>query len=133
MVISAVLKAAEADADAARAVINAEYQRLSEAALLSFVQTFKTTARLVFIAQVRIAGAIDTRTIVSAHGVVDGFALRNTLTISQADARARVTTAKATLPQPSVSGVDPVLPLLPAALSPRARSGSSRPASSSRP
>ena len=123
MAISEVLKAAEAHADAAsnavRAIIDAEYLRFSEAELLSFVQTFETTARLVFTAQVRIAGEIDTRKIATAHGAssTPGL-LRNILTISHPDARARVQTAQATLPQPAVSGgsIDPVLPLLGAAL-----------------
>ena len=123
MAISEVLKAAEAQADAAsaaaRAVIGTEYARFSAAELLSFVQTFEITARLVFAAQVRIAGEIDTRNIAADHGASSTAALlRNTLTISQPDARTRVTTAKATLPQPAVSGgsIDPALPVLATAL-----------------
>jgi hypothetical protein len=123
MVMTDVLKAAEAHADAAsatvRAVIETEFQRFTDAELLSFVQTFEITARLVFTAQVRIAGEIDTRNIAAAHGASSTSSLlRQTLTISQPDARARVHTAKATLPQTAVSGglIDPVLPLLGAAL-----------------
>src|SRR5215207_8828769 len=123
MAISEVLTAAEADADAAsdavRAVIGTNYLPFTDAELLSFVQTFETTARLVFTAQVRIAGEIDTRKIAASHGASCTAALlRDTLTISQADARTRVSTATAVLPQPAVSGgiIDPVLPLLGAAL-----------------
>ena len=118
-----VLKAAEAHSDTAsdavRAVINAEYLRFTEAELLSFAQTFETHARLVFTAQVRIAGQIDARNMAAAHGASSTSALlRETLTISPADARTRVQTATATLPQPAVSGgiINPVLPLLGAAL-----------------
>jgi hypothetical protein len=123
MALSEVLKAAEAHSDTAsdavRAVINAEYLRFSEAELLSFAQTFETHARLVFTAQVRIAGEIDGRKMAAAYGASSTSALlRETLTISQPDARTRVTTAAATLPQPAVSGgiIDPVLPVLGAAL-----------------
>ena len=118
-----VLTAAEAHSDTAsdavRAVINAEYLRFTDAELLSFAQTFETHARLVFTAQVRIAGEIDGRKMAAAHGASSTTALlRETLTISQPDARTRVHTAAATLPQPAVSGgiIDPVLPLLGAAL-----------------
>jgi hypothetical protein len=118
-----VLTAAEAYSDAAsdavRAVIKAEYLKFTEAELLSFAQTFETHARLVFTAQVRLAGEIDGRKMAAAHGASSTSALlRETLTISQPDARTRVTTAAATLPQPAVSGgtIDPVLPLLGAAL-----------------
>src|SRR6195952_5933270 len=118
-----VVQAAEAYADAAsaavRAVIDTEYLRFGDDELLSFVQTFETTARLVFTAQVRLAGEIDTRKLAATHGAsCTASLLRQTLTISQPDARTRVTTAKATLPQPAVSGglIDPVLPLLGAAL-----------------
>ena len=123
METAGVLTAAEAHADAAsnavRAVINAEYLRFTDAELLSFAQTFETTARLVFTAQVRIAGEIDARNIADRpRRTSTGALLRQTLTISPADARTRVNTAKATLPQQAVSGgtLDPVLPLLGAAL-----------------
>jgi hypothetical protein len=119
MAISEVLKAAEADADAAsdavRAVIGANYLPFTEAELLSFAATFETHARLVFTAQVRIAGEIDTRKMAATHGASCTAALlRETLTISHPDARTRIDTAKATQPQPAVSGgtIDPVLPLL---------------------
>ena len=118
-----VLTAAEAHSDTAsdavRAVINTEYLKFPEAELLSFAQTFETHARLVFTAQVRIAGEIDTRKMAATHGASSTAALlRETLTISHPDARTRIDTAKATLPQPAVSGgtIDPVLPLLGAAL-----------------
>ena len=72
MAISEVLKAAEADADAAsdavRAVIGANYLPFTEAELLSFAETFETHSRLVFTAQVRIAGEIDTRKMAATHG-----------------------------------------------------------------
>jgi hypothetical protein len=100
-------------------VIGANYLPFTEAELLSFAETFETTARLVFTAQVRIAGEIDTRKMAAAHGASSTAALlRETLTISHPDARTRIDTAKATLPQPAVSGgtIDPVLPLLGAAL-----------------
>jgi hypothetical protein len=88
--------------------------------LLSFVQTFETTARLVFTAQVRIAGEIDGRKIAAAHGASSTSALlKDMLCIAASDARGRVSTAKATLPQPAISGglCDPELPLLGAAMS----------------
>jgi hypothetical protein len=119
METAGVLEAAEAYSDAAsaavRMVIGADYLPFTEAELLRFAQTFETHARLVFTAQVRIAGEIDTRKMATAHGASSTAALlRQTLTISQPDARARVATAKATLPQPSISGglIDPVLPVL---------------------
>src|SRR6476469_9124733 len=112
-----VLTAAEAHSDTAsdavRVVINTEYLRFTDAELLSFAQTFETHARLVFTAQVRIAGEIDGRKMAAAHGASSTTALlRETLTISPADARTRVQTASVTLPQPAVSGgtIDPVLP-----------------------
>jgi len=100
-------------------VIGANYLPFTEAELLSFAETFETHSRLVFTAQVRIAGEIDTRKMAAAHGASGTAALlRETLTISHPDARTRIDTAKATLPQPAVSGgtIDPVLPLLGAAL-----------------
>src|ERR1700712_2599956 len=119
METAGVSEAAEAYSDAAsaavRAVIGANYLPFTEAELLRFAQTFETHARLVFTAQVRIAGEIDTRKMAAAHGASSTAALlRQTLTISQPDARARVTAAKVTLPQPSISGglIDPVLPVL---------------------
>src|SRR6195952_94924 len=123
MAMTEVLKSAKADTDAAcaaiRAVLNTEFLRFTEPDLLSFAQLIETTARLVFTAQVRIAGEIDTRKIAASHGASSTAALlRDTLTISQADAHTRVSTATAVLPQLAVSGgiIDPVLPLLGAAL-----------------
>jgi hypothetical protein len=74
-----VLTAAEAHSDTAsdavRAVINTEYLRFTDAELLSFAQTFETHARLVFTAQVRIAGEIDGRKMAAAHGASSTTAL----------------------------------------------------------
>jgi hypothetical protein len=123
MEMADVLEAAEAESAAARAaigaLINTEYLRFSGLELLSLAKSIETTARLMFMAQVRIAGAIDSRKIADDHGASStGVLLQQTLHISAPDARQRLNTAKAVLPQDAVSGgvIDPVLPLLGAAL-----------------
>ena len=118
-----MLTAAEAHSAAARTavqgIIDAEFQRFTEPELLSLAKTFEGVARLVFTAQVRIAGEIDNRKIAGDHGATStGALLRDIMAISPAEARGRVTTAKAILPQAAVSGgiIDPTLPLLGKAL-----------------
>src|SRR3954466_13520906 len=119
MEMADVLEAAEAESAAARvaigALIKTEFLRFSDLDLLSLATSIERTARLVFTAQVRIAGAIDNRKMADTHGASSASALlQQTLQISALDARQRLNTAKAILPQDAVSGgvIDPVLPLL---------------------
>src|SRR5690349_5410838 len=123
MEMAGVLAAAEADVAAARAavqaVIGAEFLRLSDPDLLSLTASVEGLARVVFTAQVRLAGMIDNRKLAGTHGATSTAALlRQVLQISTPDARLRVSTAAAVHPQDAISGgrVDPVLPLLGAAL-----------------
>ncbi|MET0862898.1 MAG: DUF222 domain-containing protein, partial [Nakamurella sp.] len=123
MQMAGVLEAAEADSAAARAalqsMINTEFLPFTEIELLSLARSFEGVARLAFAAQVRIAGIIDKRKIADEFGATSTSALlRQTLQISAPDARHRLNTAKAILPQHSISGgvIDPVLPLLGAAI-----------------
>jgi hypothetical protein len=123
MQITGVSTAAEDHSAAAFTAVQAitctDFHRFTEPELLSLAKNFEGVARLVFTAQVRIAGEIDTRKIAGDHGATStGALLRDILTISPAEARGRVITAKATLPQPALSGgtIDPALPHLAAAL-----------------
>ena len=86
---------------------------------MGLARSIENLARLGYAAQVRIAGEIDTRHTAANFGAASTTALlRETLTISAPDARARVNTAKMVLPQlqPSGAVADPVLPELAAAL-----------------
>ena len=112
-----------------------DFWKIPELDLLSLAQSIEGLARFGYAAQVRVAGEIDTRHIAGNFGSASTVALlRETLTISAPDARARVNTAKMVLPQlqPSGAVADPVLPELAAALS-DGRSGWTRPGPSSRP
>ena len=93
--------------------------KIPELDLLGLAQSIEGLARLGYAAQVRVAGEVDTRHTAANFGSASTVALlRETLTISAPDARARVNTAKMVLPQTQPSGgvADPVLPELAAAL-----------------
>ena len=119
----AVLDLAQADVKTACAALRdlqeLDFWKIPELDLLGLAQSIEGLARLGYAAQVRVAGEIDTRHIAANFGSASTVALlRETLTISAPDARARVNTAKMVLPQlqPSGAVADPVLPELAAAL-----------------
>jgi phage tail protein X len=96
-----------------------DFWKTPELDLLGLAQSIEGLARLGYAAQVRVAGEVDTRHTAANFGSASTVALlRETLTISAPDARARVNTAKMVLPQTQPSGgvADPVLPELAAAL-----------------
>ena len=97
-----------------------ELWKIPELDLLSLAQSVEGLTRLGYAAQVRLAGEIDTRSTAERFGSASTVALlRETLTISATDARARVNAAKMVHPQVQPSGIiaDPVLPELATALS----------------
>ena len=101
------------------AVRDTEFWKIPDPDLLVLAQGLERVSRLVYAAQVHLTGEIDTRGIADKHGCTStGALLRQALTISAGDARARVNTARAVLPRESPTGMDldPVLPLLGAAL-----------------
>jgi hypothetical protein len=118
-----VLDSAQADVKAAFAALrdlqDLDFWKIPELDLLALAQSIEGLARLGYAAQVRVAGEVDTRHTAASFGSASTVALlRETLTISAPDARARVNTAKMVLPQVQPSGgvADPVLPDLAAAL-----------------
>ena len=121
--------------DALRCLADAEFNTFDDLALLGFGPILERITRLTYAAQLRLTGEIDTRRIAAAHGYPSTAALlRGTLQISGHDATTRVSTARAVLPQPLVSGgsTPPVLPGL-ATRSPPAPSAPSRPGPSCAP
>ncbi len=124
MGMDTVLDSAQAEVTTACAALRdlqeLEFWKIPELDLLGLAQSIEGLARLGYAAQVRVAGEIDTRHTAANFGSASTVALlRETLTISAPDARARVNTATMVLPrlQPSGSVADPVLPELAAALS----------------
>ena len=115
-----MLESAQADVKTACAALqDLELWKIPELDLLGLAQSIEGLARLGYAAQVRVAGEVDTRHTAASFGSASTVALlRETLTISAPDARARVNTAKMVLPQTQPSGAvaDPVLPELAAAL-----------------
>ena len=118
-----VLDSAQADVTTACAVLrdlqDLDFWKIPELDLLALAQSIEGLARLGYAAQVRVAGEVDTRRTAASFGSASTVALlRETLTISAPDARARVNTAKMVLPQTQPSGAvaNPVLPDLAAAL-----------------
>ena len=115
-------EAAEADVGAACRALTAMQQTpftgVLDHELLPLARSFEHASRLMFAAQVHIAGEIDIRRIADAHGCSSSAALlRQTLVISAADARARVHAGRAVLPQESPTGeIEPTLPVLAEAL-----------------
>ena len=88
-----------------QAIINTTFLPFTEPELLSLAKTIEGVARLAFTAQVRIAGAIDQQKMAESFGAATTSALlRQTLQITNQDARLRVNTAKAVLPQDAISG-----------------------------
>ncbi|MET0866067.1 MAG: DUF222 domain-containing protein [Nakamurella sp.] len=123
MAITEVLQAAKADSAAVRAglqrLVNSNFLSFSEPELLDLAKTIESVARLAFTAQVQIAGTIDKRKMAESFGASSTSALlRQTLQITNQDARLRLNTAKAVLPQDAISGGDiaAVLPRLGTAL-----------------
>ena len=118
------------DPDAADAVVQVarvaltglretEFWKIPNPDLLVLAKQLEHLGRLACTAQIHLAGEIDTRKIAESHGCTSTAALlRQTLTISAPDARARVHAARAILPQdlPTGGETPPVLPLLGAAL-----------------
>src|SRR6478672_8400289 len=124
MGMDTVLDSAQADVTTACAALrdlqDLDFWKIPELDLLALAQSIEGLARLGYAAQVRVAGEVDTRHTAASFGSASTVALlRETLTISAPDARARVNTATMVLPrlQPSGSVADPVLPELAAALS----------------
>ena len=122
MGMDTVLDSAQADVKNACAALRdlqaLDFFKIPELDLLALAQSIEGLARLGFAAQVRVAGEIDARHTAASFGSASTVALlRETLTISAPDARARVNTAKMILPQVQPSGAvaDPVLPDLAAA------------------
>src|ERR1700712_4087893 len=122
MGMDTVLDAAEADVGAAcRALTgmgHTEFTGILDAELLPLARLFERAARLLWAAQIQIAGEIDIRRIADTHGCASSAALlRQTLVISAQDARARVQGGRAVLPQdPPTGEVPAVLPVLAEAL-----------------
>jgi Domain of unknown function (DUF222) len=118
MGMDTALDTAQADVELARRAVLAMrdtmFTRIPDADLLTLARSFEHTARLLWAAQVHLAGEIDIRRMADAHGCTSTAALlRQTLTISHPDARARVTTARQVLPQETPTGeTEPTLPLL---------------------
>jgi len=105
--------------DALRTLADTEYAKFDDLALLAFAPLLERVTRLTFAAQLHLTGEIDTRRIATTHGYPNTAALlRGTLQISAHDAKTRVSTARAVLPQPLLSGgsTPPVLPGLADAL-----------------
>jgi len=105
---------------AIRALGATAFWKLQDTELLSLATCFEQTARLMYAAQVHLAGELDTRGTAERFGATSTAALlRNTVTISTADARARVRAARNVLPQDHTTRPEeapPTLPLLRAAL-----------------
>ena len=121
-----VLDSAQADVAVACAALKRlqtlDYWQIPELDLLAFASAVEGVARLTYAAQVRVAGEIDTRNTAALFGSsAPASLLRETLTISAADAKARLSAASMTLPQITPTGMktDPVLPELAAAMTRR--------------
>ncbi|MGS0687608.1 DUF222 domain-containing protein [Nakamurella sp. GG22] len=96
-----------------------EFWKVPDTDLLLLARDLEALGRLVFTAQVHLAGEVDTRRLAGTHGAASTAALlRNTLGVSHSDAASMVRTAAAVLPQeiPSGGELAPVLPLLADAL-----------------
>ena len=119
MGLNSVIDSAQAEVAVACAALKTlqgmEFWKVPELDLLALAQSVEGLARLGYAAQVRLAGEIDSRSTADRFGSASTVALlRETLTISAPDARARVNAAKMVLPQlqPSGAVADPVLPEL---------------------
>jgi hypothetical protein len=121
--MDAVIDSAQAEVAVACAALKTlqgmEFWKIPDLDLLALAQSIEGLARLGYAAQVRLAGEVDNRQTAASFGSASTVALlRETLTISAPDARARVNAAKMVLPQvqPSGAKTDPVLPELATAL-----------------
>src|SRR6478609_7629585 len=118
-----VLDSAQADVEVACAALKRlqtlDYWQIPELDLLAFASLVEGVARLTYVAQVRVAGEVDTRNTSALFGSsTPASLLRETLTISAADAKTRLNAASMILPQihPTGAKTDPVLPELAAAM-----------------
>ena len=96
-----------------------DYWQIPEQDLLAFASMVEGVARLSYAAQVRVAGETHTRNTSALFGSSSPASLlRESLTISAADAKARLSAASMILPQIQPSGIktDPVLPDLASAM-----------------
>ena len=96
-----------------------DYWQIPELDLLAFASLVEGVARLSYAAQVRVAGEVHTRNTSALFGSsAPASLLLETLTISAADAKARLAAASMILPQIQPSGVktDPVMPELAVAM-----------------
>ncbi len=113
------LTVAAAASTALTALQTLQWWQLPELDVLAVARSVEHLTRLGHTAQIRVAGEIDYRHTAERFGAASTVALlRDTLTISAQDARGRVNTARAVLPQPQPSGAtaDPQLPELGRAL-----------------
>ena len=100
---------------AAVAVRGTAFWKIGDSDLLTLARSVEHAARLLYTAQVHLAGEVSTRNLHTTRGATSAAALlRHTLTISAPDARARVAAARAILPQdlPTGGETEPQLPLL---------------------
>ncbi len=100
-------------------LLDGEYWKFPGDDLLDTARTVETLARLTYAIQVAVAGEIDLARLAQTHGQPStATLLRNALSISPGDAKARVRAAQAVLPQDAISGgeIPPQLPELGAAL-----------------
>jgi hypothetical protein len=118
-----VFASAVAAVVAARAAVAAlaglSWSRVGGRGLLTVAGQVEQLSRLTGAVQIGLAGELHTRGVAAAHGSASTAALlRNTLLISQGEARARVAAAAVVLPRvcPSGATAGPVLPLLAAAV-----------------
>ena len=117
------LDSAQADVVVACAALNRlqaiDYWQIPEQDLMAFASMVEAATRLSYAAQVRVAGEIHTRNTSALFGSSSPASLlRESLTISAADAKARLSAASMILPQIQPSGIktDPVLPDLASAM-----------------
>ena len=98
------------------ALRGAEFWKIGDKELLTLAETLERVGRLVYAAQVHLAGEVDTRGV--AQGASTMVVLRDRLRISAGDARARVNAARAILPRdlPTGGETQPALPELRAAV-----------------
>jgi len=84
------------------ALRGAEFWKIGDKELLTLAETLERVGRLVYAAQVHLAGEVDTRDV--AQGASTMVLLRDRLRIPAGDARARVNAARAILPRDLPTG-----------------------------
>ncbi len=118
-VFGAAVAAVAAARAAVAGLLGPSWSQVNAPDLLTLAGQVEQLSRLTGAVQIGLAGELDTRGVAAAHGSAStGALLRNTLLISQGEARARVAAAAVLLPRTSPSGATagPVLPLLAAAV-----------------